>query len=120
MPIQQSQQAITTVTTTPPPPGPPAKAIVTNQPVIRKNFAPSSRVQPVYPRDAIKKGVERGVVVARAYVQPDGSVREVTIVSANPPRVFEREVIRALSQWRWPPEPVAFIAEFELEFKLTD
>jgi protein TonB len=44
----------------------------------------------------------------------------VRIISANPARVFDREVIRALSQWRFGPEPVGFIAEFELEFKLTD
>jgi protein TonB len=119
VPVQAIQQAITTVTTTLPPPGPPAR-VVTEAPVVRKNFSPVSRVQPVFPRDAIKKGIERGVIIAHAYVQPNGTVSEVRIISANPARVFDREVIRALSQWRFGPEPVGFIAEFELEFKLTD
>ena len=118
----QVAPTITTVTTTPPPPGPPPVIAPTTstQPAVRRNFSPVSRVQPVFPRDAIKKGIEKGVVIAHAYVGPDGSVKEVRIVSANPSRVFDREVIRALSQWRFAPEPVGFIAEFELEFKLTD
>ena len=119
VPVQAIQQAITTVTTVQPPPGPPPR-VVTEAPVVRKNFSPVGRVQPVFPRDAIKKGIERGLIVAHAYVQPNGTVSEVRIISANPPRVFDREVIRALSQWRFGPEPVGFIAEFELEFKLTD
>ena len=45
---------------------------------------------------------------------------EVRIISASPPRIFDREVIRALSQWKFNPEPVGFIGEYEIEFKLTD
>ncbi|APV49548.1 hypothetical protein BWI17_07565 [Betaproteobacteria bacterium GR16-43] len=122
VPIQQTQAAITTTTTERPPPGPPpvAQPQPTTQPAVRRNFSPVSRVQVIFPRDAIKKGIDSGTVVAHAYVQPDGTVREVRIVSAQPSRVFDREVIRALSQWRFAPEPVGFIAEFELNFKLTD
>ena len=123
VPVVTPPPAITTTTTERPPPGPPP--VIAPQPTqvqtaVRRNFSPVSRVQPVFPRDAIKKGIEKGVVIAHAYVGPDGSVKEVRIVSANPARVFDREVIRALSQWRFAPEPVGFIAEFELEFKLTD
>jgi len=122
VPIQQTQTAITTTTTERPPPGPPpvAQPQPTAQPAVRRNFSPISRVQVIFPRDAIKKGIDSGTVVAHAYVQADGSVKEVRIVSAQPSRVFDREVIRALSQWRFAPEPVGFIAEFELNFKLTD
>lgn len=120
VPMAIQQAPTITTTTTPPPPSQPTPRVVTEAPVVRKNFSPVSRVQPVFPRDAIKKGIERGVVIAHAYVQPSGVVSEVRIISANPARVFDREVIRALSQWRFGPEPVGFIAEFELEFKLTD
>ena len=122
VPVVTPPPAITTTTTERPPPGPPPVIAPTTstQPAVRRNFSPVSRVQPVFPRDAIKKGIEKGVVIAHAYVGPDGGVKEVRIVSANPARVFDREVIRALSQWRFAPEPVGFIAEFELEFKLTD
>jgi periplasmic protein TonB len=120
VPVQAVQQAITTVTTVQPPPSQPAPRVVQEAPAVRKNFSPVARVQLVFPRDAIKKGIEKGLVIAHAYVQPNGTVSEVRIISANPPRVFDREVIRGLSQWRFNPEPVGFIAEFELEFKLTD
>ena len=123
VPVQIQQAPTITTTQERPPPGPPPVAQPvqpTTQPAVRKNFSPSSRVQPVFPREAIKKGIERGVVTARAHVQPDGTVSRVEIMTANPPRIFDREIIRALSQWRWPPEPVPFIAEFDIEFKLTD
>jgi protein TonB len=118
----QQAPTITTVTTAKPPPGPPpvAAPVRSDGPVVRKNVVPVARVNPIFPRDAIKRGIEKGVVVAHVYVKTDGSVSEVKIVSANPPRVFEREVVRALSQWRFTPEPVGFIGEIEIEFKLTD
>jgi protein TonB len=119
----QQAPTITTVTTAKPPPGPPPKVaapVKSDGPVVRKNVVPVARVNPLFPRDAIKRGIEKGVVVAHVYVKTDGTVSEVKIVSANPTRVFEREVIRALSQWRFTPEPVGFIGEIEIEFKLTD
>lgn len=123
----QAQQAptITTVTTTKPPPGPPPTmaprppAPPSEGPVVRKNVMPIARVAPIMPRQAIKDGIQ-GVVVAHLVIRTDGTVSEVRIVSANPPRVFDREVIRALSQWRFAPEPVGFIGEVEISFKLTD
>jgi len=110
---------ITTVTTAPPPPGPPPVVAPPQvSPVVRKNVSPMSKVNPVFPREAIKRGIERGTVIAHVHVKSDGSVSDVRIVSANPPRVFEREVIRALMQWRFAPEPVGFIGEVEIDFKL--
>lgn len=118
-------QTITTVTTVAPPPGPPPVIAPPAPPapvstVVRKNVVPVSKVSPVFPRDAIKRGIERGTITAHVHVKTDGTVTDVRIVSANPPRVFDREVIRALMQWRFQPEPVGFIGEVEIEFKLTD
>ncbi len=116
-------QTITTVTTVQPPPGPApviAPPVPQTAPAVRRNVVPVARVNPVFPRDAIKRGIEKGSVVAHVYVKTDGTVSDVRIISANPPRVFEREVIRALMQWRFAPEPVGFIGEIEIDFKLTD
>jgi len=116
-------QTITTVTTAPPPPGPPPVAAppvqAPPQPTIRKEYRASYRVDPVYPRAAQKDGIS-GRVVAHVYVAPAGNVTDVKIVSAQPPRVFDREVIRALSQWKFNPEPVGFIGEYEIVFNLKD
>ena len=116
-------QTITTVTTAPPPPGPPPTIAppvqAPPQPAIRKEYRASYRVDPVFPRQAQKDGIS-GRVVAHVYVAPAGNVTDVKIVSAQPPRVFDREVIRALSQWKFNPEPVGFIGEYEIVFNLKD
>jgi len=43
----------------------------------------------------------------------------VTIVEANPRKVFDREVIRALSLWKFKPEGDRYIAEIEITFVLN-
>jgi protein TonB len=122
VPQVQTAPTITTVTTERPPPGPPpviAPPAPAPQPLIRKEYKASYRVEPQFPREALRSGTA-GRVVAHVVVAPSGSVSEVRIISANPPRLFDREVIRALSQWRFNPEPVGFIGEYEIVFKLTD
>ena len=112
---------ITTVTTTPPPPGPPPVARpvqVAPQPAVRKEYKASYRVEPTFPRDAIRRGIN-GRVVAWVHVAPAGNVTNVEIRSSTN-RVFDREVIRALSQWKFNPEPVGFIGEYEIVFNLKD
>jgi protein TonB len=112
---------ITTVTTTPPPPGPPPVARptpVAPQAVVRKEYKASYRVEPTFPRDAIRRGIN-GRVIAWVHVAPAGNVTNVEIRSSTN-RVFDREVIRALSQWKFNPEPVGFIGEYEIVFNLKD
>jgi protein TonB len=114
---------ITTVTTTPPPPGPPPviqpQVVAPPQPAVRRNYAAAYRVEPVFPRQAQKDGTS-GRVVAHVVVAANGTVQEVRIISSQPARVFDREVIRALSQWKFNPEPVGFIGEYEIIFNLKD
>jgi periplasmic protein TonB len=121
VPVTQSAPTITTVTTTPPPPGPPPVIAPAPQPLpaVRKNYAAAHRVEPVFPRQAQKDGIS-GRVVAHVVVAPSGAVTDVKIVSSQPPRVFDREVVRALSQWKFNPEPVGFIGEYEIIFNLKD
>jgi protein TonB len=112
---------ITTVTTTPPPPGPPPVAVQAPiQTAVRTNFAATYRVNPSFPRQAIKDGIAKGRVVALLTIAPNGSVTNVDIKSATPARVFDREVIRALSQWKYAPEPVGFYNQVEIDFVLKD
>jgi protein TonB len=116
---------ITTVTTTPPPPGPPPQIVpqVVAPPsptAIRREYKASYRVDPTYPRQAITQNIASGRVVAHVVVAPSGAVTEVRIVSSQPARIFDREVIRALSQWKFNPEPVGFIGEYEIIFNLKD
>jgi protein TonB len=112
---------ITTVTTVKPPPGPPPVARpvpAPPQPLVRKEYKASYRVDPTFPREAIRRGIT-GRVVAWVHVAPSGAVTDVEIRQSSN-RIFDREVIRALSQWKFNPEPVGFIGEYEIVFNLKD
>ena len=112
---------ITAVTPVRPPPGPPPvarPAPAPVQPAVRKEFKASYRVEPTFPRRAIQLGLS-GKVVAWVHVKPDGTVSDVEIRSSTN-NIFDREVVRALSQWKFNPEPVGFVGEYEIDFNLKD
>ena len=123
----QAPPAVQTITVAPaekPPPAPPPPVAAPPappappQPAIRKEYKASFRVEPTYPRQAISAGVT-GKVIAWVRVAPNGSVIDVQIRESSN-RIFDREVIRALSQWKFNPEPVGFIGEYEIVFNLKD
>jgi protein TonB len=72
----------------------------------------------VYPREAIRAGIEKGQVVARLFIDEKGLVTVVKIVEADPPEVFNNEVTQALSQWKFQAEGEKFVGEVELNFTL--
>jgi protein TonB len=128
VPTTTTEPVITQVSPTPPPEpvviAPPAPPVVEAppppppKPAIRRGAVPIERVEPIYPREAIKDNIASGKVVARLQVDEKGLVTNVTIVEANPRRVFDREVIKALSQWKFKPEGDRYIAEIEISFVL--
>jgi len=97
----------------PPPPAPP-------KPAIRRGIAPISKEDPEFPRAAIRAGVERGRVLARVMIDEKGNVTEVIIVSADPPRYFEREVTEKLKVWKFQAEGEKYVGEVEINFSLKD
>ncbi len=60
-----------------------------------------SGVQPTFPITAARAGHTQGLVSARLYVEKNGSVSKVEIIDANPKKYFDKEVITALSAWRY-------------------
>ena len=72
----------------------------------------------VYPRAAIRAGVEKGRVVARVMIDEKGNVTDVIIVSADPPRVFDRTVIDGVKDWKYAAEGEKYVAEIEVIFQL--
>ena len=125
VPAPPSEPVVSAVTSTPPieppviaPPAPPAPPAP--KPAVRKGVTPIFRVDPVYPREAIKANVSKGRVVARLSVDEKGLVTEVRIIEADPPRVFDKEVARALAQWKFQPEGEKYIAENDVNFSLKD
>ena len=81
-------------------------------------LTPISRTEPEFPREANIAGIEKGQVRARMTVDSSGEVSRVEILEAAPRRVFDRAVIRSLSQWRFAPGSNGRSVEIELTFNL--
>lgn len=75
-----------------------------------------TRVEPEFPREALKSGNEKGRVKARLTVDGGGEVSRVEIIDANPRRVFDRAVVRALSQWKFNPGATGRSLDVEVGF----
>ena len=117
------QQTITVQTDIRPPPqefkpAPPAPPVQQAQPAVRKEYKATYCPKPSFPPQAIRQGLN-GEVTAHVYVNPAGSVTDVKIIRSTN-RLFDREVIRAMSQCKYAPEPVGFIGEYEIVFNLKD
>src|SRR5450755_1772236 len=123
VPTQQTEPVISAVTATPPTEpniiAPPAPAVVA-KPAIRKGLVPVEIIKPQYPRDAIRAGIQSGKVVCLLNVDEKGNVTDVRIKSSEPPRVFDREVVRTLMQWKFIPDGEKYVAEVEINFTLKD
>ncbi len=78
---------------------------------------PLARPAPSFPREATRAGVSAGRVLAAVTVAPSGNVTDVRILEATPPRVFDRTVREALSEWRFEPMREPATMTIELLFK---
>lgn len=95
----QRQQAAAQPAAQPtPPPAAPAPAPARANIELRPISAP----QPSYPVDALRTG-QSGSVQVEFTVGPNGRVTAVRVVNANPPRVFNNEVLRTVRSWRFQP-----------------
>ncbi|WP_188692056.1 TonB family protein [Bowmanella pacifica] len=59
-------------------------------------------LEPVYPEEAYKKGLE-GWVWVEFDIDPSGAVNDLEIIDGYPPREFERAIYNAVSRWRYQP-----------------
>lgn len=84
---------------------------------------PLYRVEPRYPSQAIKRKVE-GYVIMRFTIDESGRPTDIEVVEAEPSRMFEREAMRALRNWKYQPKVENGVATQQfgqtvrLEFKL--
>jgi protein TonB len=90
------------------------------KPAIRRGIKPISQEPPEYPRAALKDNVLKGVVVYQCNVDEKGNVTDVRIISADPPRYFDKAVINAVRQWKFTAEGEKYIVEGEIGFKVAD
>jgi len=86
-----------------------------------KSFAedlkPLTRIAPEFPREAAAAGADKGHVRARVTIEASGEVSRVEIVEANPRRLFDRVVVRSLSQWRYAAGAAGRTTDIDVEFQ---
>jgi protein TonB len=66
-------------------------------------------IRPMYPREAAMKGLE-GWVKVEFTITAIGTVKDPRVVDAKPPRVFNREAIRAILKWKFKPRVIDGVA----------
>ncbi len=64
---------------------------------------PLVRVPPRYPERALTRGLE-GRVLGGFVIDRAGNVRAPQVLAAEPPNVFDRAAIEAVSQWKYSPQ----------------
>lgn len=74
------------------------------------------RVEPEFPREALKAGVNEGIVQARLAIDAGGNVTRVEVIEAKPRRLFDRAVTRALSEWKYSAGAADRTVEVEIAF----
>jgi len=124
VPTPQTEPVISNTTTVVPTEpnviAPVAVAPPAPKPAVRQGISCNKQDKPVYPREAIKAGVQKGKVDALVSVDERGNVTDVKITSADPPRYFDRVVHDTLMEWKCVGDGSKYVASVELNFKLVD
>ncbi len=66
-------------------------------------------IRPMYPRDAAMKGIE-GWVKVQFTITALGTVKDARVIDSDPPRIFNREALRAILKWKFKPRVVDGVA----------
>lgn len=73
------------------------------------DIIPIVRINPIYPRDAAISGIE-GWVKLEFIITETGTVKSPKVIDAKPPRIFNREAVRAILKWKFKPRVVDGVA----------
>ena len=73
------------------------------------DIVPVVVIRPMYPREAAISGTQ-GWVKVEFIITEAGTVKDPRVIDAKPPRVFNREAIRAILKWKFKPRVVDGIA----------
>ena len=123
-PTEPVISAPTTVVPTEPvviaPPPPVAVAPPAPKPAVRQGVSCPGADKPSFPREAIRKNVQKGRVDALVSVDEKGNVTEVRVTASEPRGVFDRTVIDALGTWKCSADGTKYQASVEINFTLKD
>jgi len=76
-------------------------------------------IRPMYPREAAMTGTE-GWVKVEFTITEAGTVKDPRVIDADPPRIFNREAIRAILKWKFKPRVVEGVAVERLATQVID
>jgi protein TonB len=68
-------------------------------------YLPIVKVQPVYPRRALQRGIE-GYVIVEFTVTKAGAVRDPFVVEADPPGIFDNAAMKAALKFKYKPRVI--------------
>jgi TonB family protein len=85
---------------------------------VRRGITRLAGEDPVYPREAIRMGIDNGKVRARVMIDEKGDVDNVVIVKAEPSEYFDQAVIDALRTWKFTADGEKYVGEIEVKFSL--
>ncbi len=68
-------------------------------------YLPIVKVQPVYPRRALSRGIE-GYVIVEFTVTKQGTTRDIRVVEAKPSGMFDRAAMQAAAKFKYKPRVV--------------
>lgn len=88
------------------------------------DIIPIVRIEPQFPREALLKGIN-GWVEVEFTIEPDGSVSNPRVIDSQPPRIFDRNALRAIYKWKFKPrivdgKPVARRAKQRMDFTVKE
>ena len=88
------------------------------------DIVPIVVIRPLYPREANLAGIE-GWVKVEFTITESGTVKNPRVIEASPARIFNREAIRAILNWKFKPRIVDGVAVDRqatqlIEFTLDD
>ena len=69
------------------------------------DYLPIVKVQPMYPRRALTRGIE-GYVIVMFTVTRQGTTRDHVIVESKPRGIFDRAALRAATKFKYKPRIV--------------
>ena len=69
------------------------------------DYLPIVKVQPIYPRRALERGIE-GYVIVQFTVTKQGTTKDIKVVESHPPGVFDRAAVQAAAKFKYKPRVV--------------
>lgn len=68
-------------------------------------YLPIVKVQPVYPRRALSRGIE-GYVIVEFIVTKQGTTKDIRVVESKPSGVFDRAAVQAAAKFKYKPRVI--------------